>query len=142
MKTQYEAPTSEVSERMRRVKSTGTSIEREMKNILYELQIEYEEQPKLPGKPDFRIAGTNIVIFCDSSFWHGRRKKEIDGSAFDRNKEFWMKKLMENKKRDQRNNRKLRTEGWVVHRFWDDDILKNKEKVKKRIRRALDARGK
>ena len=134
----YETPTKEVSERMRKVKSSGTSIENEMKKIMNSLNIEFEEQTKLLGKPDFRIIGTNILIFCDSSFWHGRREREVNGTAFKRNKEFWTNKLLENKKRDQRNNRRLRKEGWSVHRFWDTDIIKNQEKVIKRLKRLLD----
>jgi len=135
----YKSPTKEVSARMKRVKSNCTSIEKEMKKLLEELNIRYEEQPKLIGRPDFRIHGKNILIFCDSSFWHGRREKEVSGKAFKRNRKFWMNKLIENKKRDLRNNGMLRNEGWSVHRFWDTDILKNKEKVIKRLRRIVDA---
>lgn len=140
MKQIYELPSEQVSQRMRRVKSKGTSIENEMKKIMDELNISYKEQLNILGKPDFRIINTNILIFCDSSFWHGRRKNEINGKAFKRNREFWTKKLRENKKRDQRTNQKLRKIGWSVYRFWDTDIKKNKEKVKRKLRKALNAK--
>jgi len=142
MRQYYKTPTKEVSNRMKRVKSSHTSIENKMETLLQELNIKYEEQPKLFGHPDFKIVGTNILIFCDSSFWHGRREKEVNGKAFKKNRHFWTKKLIENKKRDQRNNRKMRNEGWSVHRFWDTDILKNEEKVKVRLRRIMNAKSK
>jgi len=59
MKLKFEKPSKEVSERMKRVKSRDTSIEREMENALKELGIEYERQPKIVGRPDFRIKNNN-----------------------------------------------------------------------------------
>lgn len=141
MTEEYEKPSTEVSERMRKVKSKNTGLEQAMEKLLQELNIDFESQPKLRGRPDFRIKGTNILIFCDSSFWHGRREKDITGEAFKRNKEFWTKKIVENRKRDERTNRALRKEGWSVHRFWDDDILKRSDKVKKRLERVVGGKS-
>lgn len=137
MNQRFEKPTKEISERMRRVKRSGTGLEKAMEEILKSLRIRYEKQPRLSGHPDFRIKGTNVLIFCDSSFWHGRRFREITGEAFKRNRELWVKKLTENKKRDQRYNRILRKSGWSVQRFWDTDISNRPDKVKNRLRRIL-----
>lgn len=137
MRPKFEKPPKEVSERMRRVKSKDTSIERAMEKILKDIGLEYEKQPDIFGRPDFKLKKPDVLVFCDSSFWHGRRKKEVSGEAFRKNVEFWTKKLEENKKRDQRINRKLRKNGWSVHRFWDTDILKKPEKVKNRLRRMV-----
>jgi len=127
---------------MRRVKGRGTQLEKNTAKILDGLGIEYEEQVDLPGTPDFRIKNTNILIFCDSSFWHGRRKREVTGKAFKYNREFWKKKLEANRRRDQRVNRGLRRMGWSVHRFWDVDVLKNPEKATKRLRRIVNGANK
>jgi len=132
MKPTFEKPSKEVTKRMKRIKSRDTSIEREMENALKELGIEYERQPKLVGRPDLKIKNTNVLIFCDSSFWHGRREEEVSGRAFKRNKEFWVNKIVENQKRDRRTNGKLRRNGWSVQRFWDSDMTKKPEKVKRR----------
>lgn len=142
MKPKFEKPPKEVSERMRRVRSKDTSIERAMEKTLMEIGIDYEKQPNIFGKPDFRIKDTKILIFCDSSFWHGRKKKELSGEAFKKNREFWTTKLRENVNRDQRTNGRLRKDGWSVHRFWDTDILKNQEKVKKRLTRMINLASK
>jgi len=133
----YETPDKETSYRMRRIKSKGTKLEKRMEELLIDLGISYEKQIEIVGHPDFKIKDTNLLIFCDSSFWHGRREKEVTGKAFSKNKEFWTKKLMYNKERDKRINRKLRREGWSVHRFWDTDIIKKPEKVKKRLSRIF-----
>jgi len=127
-----------VSERMKKVKSTDTNLEKTMEKTLRSLHIKYEKQPDLEGCPDFRIKGTNILIFCDISFWHGKREKEITGEAFKKNREFWKKKLIENRKRDTQNNRALRRSGWSVQRFWDTDILKKPDKVINRLRRIIN----
>ena len=138
MKRCFEKPSKEVSERMKKVKSVGTSLEKRMESILRSLGIRYQNQPNLQGHPDFRISDTNVLIFCDSSFWHGRREKEITGNAFKKNREFWREKLTENRKRDNRNNRALRKSGWSVWRFWDTDILKQPDKVRNRLRRIIN----
>jgi len=138
MKRCFKKPSKEVSERMKKVKSVGSSLEKRMESILRNLGIMYQKQPNLQGHPDFRISGTNVLIFCDSSFWHGRREKEITGNAFKKNREFWREKLTENRKRDNRNNRALRKSGWSVQRFWDTDILKRPDKVRNRLRRIIN----
>ena len=121
----FEKPTKKVSERMRKIRSSGSKIEKEMEFLLKKLKISYDKQPKLLGHPDFRVKGTNVLIFCDSAFWHGKKEKEIKGAAFSKNKKFWMEKLHYNRRRDARNNRMLRKCGWSVQRFSDSDVLKN-----------------
>ncbi|MGH7771428.1 MAG: DUF559 domain-containing protein [Candidatus Binatia bacterium] len=133
----FKKPSKQVSERMRRVRSRGTRLEKSMERVLWGLGYDYEKQPDVRGHPDFRIKATNVLIFCDSSFWHGRRRKELSGVAFGRNREFWTKKLRENKRRDERTTRALRREGWSVQRFWDTDILKRPDKVKARLQRVV-----
>lgn len=133
----FRKPSPAVSERMRRVRSSNTKIEKAMEDLLKEQKMKYGRQVDLPGCPDFKIVGTSVLIFCDSSFWHGRRAREIKGEAFKKNKEFWVNKLRENRRRDARINRILRKEGWHVLRFWDTDILKFPEKVIKKLLREL-----
>jgi DNA mismatch endonuclease (patch repair protein) len=139
MKHCFKKPAKHVSKRMKGIKSQGTGLEKEMEKIFRNLKIKYQRQPELRGKPDFGIQGTNVLIFCDSSFWHGKREKEVSGKAFKRNRALWVEKLTKNKKRDERNNRTLRRAGWSVWRFWDSDILRHPDKVKKRLRRAMNA---
>ena len=85
MKTKFKKPSKEVSERMKRVRGRGTKIEGETKKLLDELNLKYEEQPKIKcvqGTPDFRIKGTRILIFCDSSFLARKEKKRSHRRGF------------------------------------------------------------
>jgi len=134
----FQKPSDDVSQRMRRIKSSGSSIEKIMARILRARKIKYRTQLNLPGRPDFRLIGKNVLIFCDSSFWHGRRHKEITGKAFSKNKTFWINKLLDNKKRDVRINRKLKKGGWKVLRFWDTDIIKSPNKIIKKLEKCLN----
>lgn len=123
---------------MKRIRSKGTGLERKMKNILMEMGLRCNEQPPLYGNPDFRIRGTNVLVFCDSEFWHGRairEKKKLP--RFHYNKKLWTEKLLTNIKRDRKVNQRLRKAGWKVLRFWDKDILKCEGKIQRRIRKAL-----
>jgi DNA mismatch endonuclease, patch repair protein len=130
-------PSRAVSARMKRVHSRGTTLESEVEVILKGIKVKYEVQPKLPGHPDFRIRGTNVLLFCDSSFWHGRRQADVSGESFKRNRAYWTNKIVRNRERDAQTNRRLKTAGWKVLRFWDDSILKRPESVAARILEAV-----
>jgi DNA mismatch endonuclease (patch repair protein) len=138
MKNGFKKPTKTVSERMKKVRSRDTKLEKAMEKALKGLRIKYKKQPNVDGHPDFKIEGTNILIFCDSSFWHGRNENERAGKTFKKNRTFWTEKLTENRKRDQRINRRLRKNGWSVQRFWDTDILKGSYKLTNRLKRIVD----
>lgn len=130
------------SEKMRRIKRRDTGLETAMAAMLRKSSIKYDYQPRLYGHPDFRIKKTSTLIFCDSSFWHGRRQIDLSGVSFKSNRKFWMNKLEANRRRDARIRRRLRHNGWSVHRFWDTDIIKSPEKVMKRLQRIIELKGK
>lgn len=106
------------------------------KKYLEENNIEFVYQPKMFGKPDFLIQ-RKIVIFCGSSFWHGRNWSKLKHQL---SKEYWIKHIMQNKRRDKMVNRNLRENNYIVLRFWDDQIEKriNKciDKIKKNVQIA------
>jgi len=133
----FKKPTSNTSKRMKKVKSCGTKLEKIFASLLRKNGIKYQSQPKIFGKPDFRVKDSKILIFCDSSFWHGRRRKEITGEAFRVNRGFWKEKLLYNKNKDKRVSRILRRRGWVVVRFWDDEILKRSDRVLKKLNKHV-----
>lgn len=131
-----------ISERMRRVKGKGTGIEKKFADLLRSNGIHYQSHPRIFGRPDFRIKVTNILVFCDSSFWHGRNENDLNGKSFRTNRNFWVKKLKYNKALDERTNRILRKRGWVVLRFWDDAIYKQPSFVVSKLNRYIEKRTK
>jgi DNA (cytosine-5)-methyltransferase 1 len=128
-------PAKEVSERMRKVKGRGTSLENTMEKILNEIGVKYEKQPRIFGNPDFKLKDSKVVIFCDGAFWHGKKR----GQKFHKNREFWESKIAGNKRRDERNNRALKKEGWKVLRFLDSEINRELVRVAEIIRKTLDS---
>ena len=133
----YKKPDIQTRTRMQNVLRRGTYLERSAALILRREGIKFRSQPKIKGNPDFRIVGTRIVIFCDSSFWHGRWLNTPKAEKFYKNQAFWNAKLARNRKKDQRISRDLRRSGWIVLRFWDDDILKYPIRVLSKIRRSI-----
>lgn len=122
---------------MRNVRRSGTNIELKMARLLRDAGIRYRSQPRLKGNPDFRLIGTRIVVFCDSSFWHGRWLNTPKAERFYKNQDFWQAKLERNRLKDIRITREMRKRGWKVLRFWDEDILKNSEEVIHKIKRTV-----
>ena len=104
-----------------------------MKYALDEHGIDYEYQPKLFGKPDF-LAKPNIVIFCDSSFWHGRNWEKLKKQL---KKGYWQKHIRKNIERDTLVTKTLKNQGYSVLRFWDDEIRKKPEEC---IRKILESK--
>lgn len=140
VKSEFPSGSVETSERMQKIRSKGTRLERVMSEILQEMELKYFEQPKMTGHPDFKLKNHDIVIFCDSSFWHGRNPDDVSGKNFKRNRDLWVEKLTKTKQRDKKINRELRRHGFMVLRFWDDEILRYPDKVKKKIKSSLNVK--
>ena len=112
---------------MQSIKSKNTKIEQLLRKALWERGYRYRKNYKrAPGTPDIAFVGYKIAIFCDSEYFHGKDwpvlKKRIEAGN---NPEFWTKKIARNIEHDKEINRKLMDEGWVVLRFWGEDIKKN-----------------
>lgn len=106
-------------------KSSGTKPELAMGRLLWSAGIRYRKHPKdIPGRPDFCIRKYKLAIFVDGEFWHGRdwqaKKSRLKG-----NRDFWIRKIERNIKRDIRVSSVLNAAGWKVFRFWESDIRKH-----------------
>ncbi len=121
------------SENMRRIKAKDTKIERILAKAMWREGLRYRKNCKdVFGKPDFCFKGKKIAIFCDSEFWHG--KKFLEGERFKTNSDFWEEKIKRNIERDKEVNKRLKSEGWTVLRFWGRDIEKNTGVCLKKIK--------
>ena len=112
---------------MQNIKSKDTKIEVQLRKALWAKGYRYRKNDKkLPGKPDIVLGKYKIVIFCDSEFFHGKEwevlKPRLEKGT---NPEYWVKKIENNRRRDDEINKELTFEGWTVIRFWGKDI-KNK----------------
>lgn len=108
----------------KKIKSKNTKIEQILGIAMWSEGFRYRKHCKdVYGKPDFCFRNKKIAIFCDSEFWHG--KKFLEGEGFKTNTRFWEKKIKRNIERDEEVNKQLISEGWVVLRFWGEEIKEN-----------------
>ncbi|MDP9225115.1 MAG: very short patch repair endonuclease [Actinomycetota bacterium] len=59
-----------------------------------------------------------IAVFIDGCFWHGCTEHYTAPQA---NAEFWRKKVLGNRSRDNDTNERLTELGWLVLRFWEHE---------------------
>ena len=117
----------QISYNMQQVKSKDTKIEVMLRKELWARGLRYQKNSKkVFGKPDIVFIGKKVAVFCDSEFFHGkdwevlkpRLEKGVHG-------DFWVKKITNNRRRDDEVNKKLLFMGWTVIRFWGKEIMKN-----------------
>jgi len=117
---------------MSRVKLRDGPLEREVQHELRRRGFRFRKHVKsLPGSPDIVFAREKVAIFIEGDFWHGWRLPAWEHKL----SAFWKEKLRTNRKRDQRNFRRLRARGWRVIRIWQHQLLHDKERC---IRRVVD----
>jgi DNA mismatch endonuclease, patch repair protein len=129
---------NQISYNMSQVRSRGSRIEKAMAALLRRSGMKYRSQCHLFGRPDFRLVGTKVLIFCDSSFWHGYRHMTTKRHLFKSNRVFWKEKILRNIERDSKVNKVLENQGYRILRFWDFEIVKNGEKCVQVIRKTID----
>jgi DNA mismatch endonuclease Vsr len=110
---------------MQAVKASGSKIETTLAKALYSRGHRYRKNDKsVFGKPDLTFKKIKLAIFVDSEFWHGK-DWEVKKSEHKSNKKFWFKKIERNIERDKEVNIELQKQGWIILRFWGEEIIKN-----------------
>lgn len=118
------------------IRSKNTKPELSMARLLRRAHIGYRRNVrKLPGCPDFVIAKARIALFVDGNFWHGKNFSVLAKKL----KPFWHKKISNNRKRDRFVNKTLRGMGWIVLRFWEDEIKMHPRRCLGKIRSILSS---
>jgi len=113
------------SELMAKIKGVNTKPELKLRKALWGMGFRYRKNvKKLPGSPDLVFYKFKLAIFVDGEFWHGYNWEEKRGKIKS-NRDFWIPKIERNMQRDRQNRRKLENEGWVVLRFWEQEIYKD-----------------
>ena len=108
------------------IHSKDTKIEVLLRKALWKKGHRYRKNYKnLPGSPDIVILKYKIAIFCDGEFFHGKDWKSLKLKLEkSNNSDFWINKISGNIERDEEVNKLLQYDGWVVLRFWGEDIKK------------------
>ena len=122
---------------MQAIKSTGSKIETILAKALWVRGHRYRKNVKtVPGKPDLIFKRLKIAIFVDGEFWHGK-DWNVRRNWIKSNQDFWHKKIERNMRRDAEINESLQLLGWIVLRFWGEDITKNLDKCLSQIENAI-----
>lgn len=115
---------------MSRVKGKDTGLEKVVRSELQKRGLRFRKHLSgLPGKPDIIFPKEKIAVFIDGDFWHGYRFPRWRSKL----KPFWENKILETRKRDQRNFNKLKRGGWRVLRIWEHEIKNDFSGVIKKI---------
>jgi DNA mismatch endonuclease (patch repair protein) len=118
---------------MQSVKSKDTGPEMFVRKLIHAQGYRYRLHSKaLPGCPDLVFSSRKKVIFVHGCFWHGHHCARGNRIPF-HNREYWVKKVEGNRKRDQHVAQLLRQLEWERKVIWECS-LKNPE----RVRLALD----
>lgn len=131
----------QISYNMHQVKSKDTKIEVMLGKELWSRGLRYQKNSKkVLGKPDIVFIGKKVAVFCDSEFWHGydwsNKKRE-----FKSHQDFWIPKIERNIARDKEVNEELKNLGWIVLRFWGNDIKKNLQACADQIERTVKSKN-
>jgi len=123
---------------MARIRSGNTKPELLLRSLLhkagYRFTVNGPLNRSLPGKPDIVLPKYRTVIFVHGCFWHlhpgcpAARIPKSSSSGID-----WKTKLEGNAKRDRRNARELRRQGWKVLTVWECRLQSHPSTVLKRF---------
>jgi DNA mismatch endonuclease, patch repair protein len=112
---------------MSRIRSKNTKPEILVRKHLYSQGFRFRlHSSKLKGRPDIILAKFKTVVFIHGCYWHGHKNcKNAKVPVSNRN--FWIQKILTNKKRDRLNASFLRREGWKVITLWECQLAKQKK---------------
>ncbi len=107
---------------MSQIRGKNTKPEELVRKYLFSKGFRYRKNDaRLPGKPDIVLPKYKTVIFVNGCFWHAH-----EGCKYfvwpKNNSEFWREKISGNVKRDNRNNKELKDNGWRVITIWECEL--------------------
>ena len=109
---------------MTQIRSKDTKIEIMVRKYLFARGLRYRiNDRRYPGKPDIVLPKYKTIVFIHGCFWHNH-----DGcDSFKMpvtNREYWLPKLTNNQKRDEKHVATLRNAGWKVIVVWECELKK------------------
>lgn len=116
---------------MSKIRSQNTEIENIVFRELTKKRICFQKHyKKVAGNPDIALSKQKKAVFIDGDFWHGyqfsKLKKRLP-------RDYWLKKIEGNIKRDKRNAVALKRIGWQILRIWEHKIQKRPAKTLEKI---------
>ena len=109
---------------MSQIKGKNTKPEIMVRKFLFAKGLRFRlHSKKLPGKPDIILPKFKTVILVHGCFWHGHEDCRYFVVPKTRT-EWWMTKIVQNKKLDCENYLKLTNLGWKVITIFECELRK------------------
>ncbi len=134
-------PPDKRSEIMRRIRSVDTLPEMKVRSMIHRMGYRFRLHARnLPGKPDLIFTSRKKAIFVHGCFWH--HHSNCPKGSFPKSRtEYWVPKLLLNKKRDAAKIAQLKKLGWNVMVIWQCQ-LSDMNVLSKRVVSFLGDRSK
>lgn len=100
--------------------------EKKIHSFLKGNKIKHKMHPNLTGNPDILLKETNTAVFLQGCFWHKCPKCYKEPKS---RKEYWLPKIQNNVKRDRKNGKIIKEEGFNVLKIWEHEVKKDFSKV-------------
>lgn len=121
---------------MSRIRSRDTKPELLVRKFLFSKGFRYRLHPKnLPGKPDIVLPKYRTIIFVNGCFWHGHENCK-DFVIPKTKTDWWLNKIMGNKRKDLENTRKLIEAGWKTITIFECEL--KSVKLSESLNKLLD----
>jgi DNA mismatch endonuclease (patch repair protein) len=115
---------------MSNIRSKWTAQEKKIHNYLKGNKVKHEMHPNLSGSPDILLKDTNTAVFLHGCFWHKCSKCYKEPKS---NKKYWLPKIEKNVKRDRKNTKILKSNGYLTIKIWEHQVKKNFNQIVKNI---------
>lgn len=107
---------------MSQIKGKNTKPEMLVRKFLFAQGFRYRLHDKnLPGKPDIILPKYRTVIFVNGCFWHGHESCKYFVVPKTRT-EWWLNKICNNIRNDNKATSALRNAGWNVIIIWECEL--------------------
>lgn len=131
------------SRMMAGIRGRNTKPELVVRSLLHREGCRFRlHESALPGRPDIVMKRRRTVVFVHGCYWH-RHTHCRNATLPKTNREFWLRKLQSNVRRDRRNVRDLLNDGWRVLIVWECAVREagnNPERLQADIRVWLGSR--
>lgn len=125
------------SRTMSLIRSKDTRPELTIRRLLHARGLRFRKHARrLPGKPDLVFVSARVIVFVDGDYWHGWRFPSWSSKLT----AYWKQKIEGNRRRDRRNFRQLRRQGWLVIRVWEHEVEHDAARCAERIQAAVRLR--
>ena len=120
-----------------------TQPEKELRTALFRgglrFRKDYSPLPAQRIKVDIAFPRHRICVFVDGCFWHGCPWHFAVPKT---HSAWWREKIEDNRQRDSRQTRLLRSHGWIVLRIWEHEIGASSVAAKlRKIKRVVQQRA-